>query len=263
MMKVQLLLPLTIMASVTMVLILKTRKREEDREDRRFRFESIRLRVTIDVLTEHQNEKATLQQQYDNAKEEEGTLREASTVFQSNVLENMGKLDTCHQEKRQIKSQLDSEEKNLNTLITDMKTETDIWLAEIDSLKNLRSAKSPACKFLQPNSDQERLYCRNTFIVEPRPPEPKPAVLKPPMPKAALPKAPVPNAPEQKAPEPKVPQPKPMAVKVAEPKAADPNAAQPEAEEPKPDQPVARGRRKVVRRVRRKGRPAKPSDTEV
>lgn len=73
-MKVQLFLPLAIAVSVITVGVMKIRKKEHDKEERKTRFQEIKLRVTYDVLAEYQNEKVTKQQQLETAEKEQKTL---------------------------------------------------------------------------------------------------------------------------------------------------------------------------------------------
>lgn len=69
-MKVQVFLPLTIVLSAILVVLIKVRQEEKEKEDKRRSFIDIKLRVSDDVLREYANEKLQLNQDIDTAKDE-------------------------------------------------------------------------------------------------------------------------------------------------------------------------------------------------
>ena len=95
-MKLQLFLPVSILVSVAMVGVMKIRKKEHEKVDRRNRFEAIKLRVTHDVLGEYQSEKAQTQDQLDKAKKDMKALEdEVKNKFQVEDTKKKAELDTC------------------------------------------------------------------------------------------------------------------------------------------------------------------------
>lgn len=69
-MKVQVFLPLTIVLSALLVVLIKVRQEDKEKENKRSNFMDIKLRVSDDVLREYANEKLQLNQDMDTAKDE-------------------------------------------------------------------------------------------------------------------------------------------------------------------------------------------------
>lgn len=69
-MKVQVFLPMTIVLSALLVVLIKVRQEEKEKEDKRGSFMDIKLRVSDDVLRQYANEKLQLNQDIDTAKDD-------------------------------------------------------------------------------------------------------------------------------------------------------------------------------------------------
>lgn len=69
-MKVQVFLPLTIVLSALLVVLIRVRQEDKEKENKRGSFMDIKLRVSDDVLREYANEKLQLNQDIDTAKDE-------------------------------------------------------------------------------------------------------------------------------------------------------------------------------------------------
>lgn len=75
-MKLQLLLPATILASVGLLVLIKLRAKEHEKEDKRHMFQDIKLRVTSDVLQEYQADKLQMHSQLEKLTSDTKTLEE-------------------------------------------------------------------------------------------------------------------------------------------------------------------------------------------
>lgn len=94
-MKVQLFLPLTLAVSVALLGLTKLRKKEHDKEDRRNRFQAIKLRVTYDVLSEYQTEKREAQERLDKSQSAHKTLEEEASMVKTKESKAKGEVDIC------------------------------------------------------------------------------------------------------------------------------------------------------------------------
>lgn len=75
-MKLQLLLPATVVASVGLLVLIKLREREHEKEDKRNMFQDIKMRVTTDVLQEYQSEKLEMHNQMEKIAKDTKTMEE-------------------------------------------------------------------------------------------------------------------------------------------------------------------------------------------
>lgn len=93
-MKVQVFLPVTIVLSALLVVLIKVRQGEKEKEEKRVRFMDIKLRVSEDVLREYANEKMQLNQDIDIAKDDYKNTQEGKKASQEaadNVMHEAGK----------------------------------------------------------------------------------------------------------------------------------------------------------------------------
>lgn len=75
-MKLQLILPATVLASVGLLVLIKLRANEREKEDKRHMFQDIKLRVTSDVLQEYQSDKLQMHNQLAKITSDTKTLEE-------------------------------------------------------------------------------------------------------------------------------------------------------------------------------------------
>uniref|UniRef100_A0A3Q0RUJ1 Uncharacterized protein n=1 Tax=Amphilophus citrinellus TaxID=61819 RepID=A0A3Q0RUJ1_AMPCI len=94
-MKLQWLLPGTIMMSVALVGIMKMRKSEQDKYDKGQKFQEIRVRVANDVLAEYQNEKAQKEKLMKNTITDHKLMEEAVNTLQTNAEKAKEDVDVC------------------------------------------------------------------------------------------------------------------------------------------------------------------------
>lgn len=97
-MKVQVFLPLTIVLSVVLVLLIKVRQEEKEREDKRAGFMTIKLRVSDDVLREYADEKRQLNQDIDTAKDDYKKTDEGRKTSQEAADKVMHEAEKCAEE---------------------------------------------------------------------------------------------------------------------------------------------------------------------
>lgn len=98
-MKVQVFLPATLLVSVALVAIIKFRDVEHDKQNKRFTFEDIKLRVASDVLREHQREMSEMHNKLETTRSESKKLEEEMKPAQEEADKAKTKTDACEGEK--------------------------------------------------------------------------------------------------------------------------------------------------------------------
>ncbi|XP_035528697.1 uncharacterized protein zgc:174935 [Morone saxatilis] len=153
-MKVQVFLPLTVVVSVALVGLMKIRKKEHDMEDRRNKFEDIKLRVTYDVLREYESEKARMQNLLEKTKSEHSAMEEETNKVGMNEKKAKGEVDICQGEQKSARDKLATVETELNSQQAASDKEKASWKAEEESLKVQLAARSSVCAFVKTESSQ-------------------------------------------------------------------------------------------------------------
>ncbi|TKS82054.1 TRIO and F-actin-binding protein [Collichthys lucidus] len=242
-MKVQVVLPLTIVASVALMGIMRIRKREQDQQHRRASFGDIKLRVTNDVLGEYQSEKDSAQVNLDTAQKETSALDSAVKMGKDKADKTKGELDICNQGKTAITDELTILETELKNLQAANEKEEASWNSEVQTLKSQLEAQSPVCNFLKEGSQLESKLCAKKEEPEAaKKEEPEAAKKEEPKAKAAKqeePKAEAAKQEEPKAEAAKQEEPKAEAAKQEEPKAEAAKQEEPKAEAAKQEEPKA------------------------
>uniref|UniRef100_A0A8P4KNZ7 Zgc:174935 n=1 Tax=Dicentrarchus labrax TaxID=13489 RepID=A0A8P4KNZ7_DICLA len=240
-MKVQVILPLTLVVSVALVGLMKLRKKEYDKENRLNKFEDIKLRVTYDVLREYESEKARMQNLLEKTKSEHNAMEEEVNKVGMNEEKAKGEVDICQGEQKSARDQLATVETEFNSQQAANDKEKASWKAEEESLKVQLAARSSVCDFVKTQSLQaaSQLCGNEVKVEEPKAEAPKQEEPKAEAPKQEEPKAEAPKQEEPKAEAPKQEEPKAEAPKQEEPKAEAPKQEEPKAEAPKQEEPKA------------------------
>ncbi|XP_077382822.1 uncharacterized protein LOC144022152 isoform X2 [Festucalex cinctus] len=191
-MKFQLLLPLTIGLTVALVVIIKTRKQEHDQVDKRNRFERMKLRVTNDLLGEHQTEKISLENKIESAQKEEKALQTDTESCEQKAQKKKKAVEACQLSVKSVQKKVPNLEGELRNLQGETSKEKDSWIAKLESLKKEQQAPSALCGFLKKGADSAKKLCG----VEPEAPKIE-------APKTAQPKAETPKPEKSKAEAPK------------------------------------------------------------
>ncbi|KAM9806843.1 uncharacterized protein ACBT44_014000 [Syngnathus typhle] len=214
-MKFQLLMPLTIALTVALVVVIKTRKQEHDKADKQNKFESMKVRVTNDVVAEYQTQKITMENRIDSARKEEKDLQTDVESYEQRVVKKNIEVETCQGAVVSLKDGVANLERELQNLRGETSKEKTSWLAKLESLKKELQMPSAVCPFLKKGVDSASKLCDSeTEKVE----APKAEAAKPDAPKAEIPK---PDAPKAEIPKPDPPKaeiPKPDAPKAEAPK---------------------------------------------
>ncbi|XP_056300366.1 anti-sigma-I factor RsgI8-like [Pseudoliparis swirei] len=236
-MKVQCVLPVTLIVSVAMVAIMHIRKTEFNYEERKNKFVDIKLRMTSDVLQDRQSEAPETKALLEKTQGEHKALEEKVNMLQAKADEETGKSDVCLGGQKSATDELASAETELQNLKAEYDKETTNWKNELEALKRQQTERSAVCGFLKPGS--HLASCGNEEA--PKPEEPKPEAPKPGEPKPGAPKPdePKPEAPKPEKPKPKDPEPeetKPEAPKPGEPKAEAPKPEKPKPKDPEPEE---------------------------
>ncbi|XP_014839953.1 PREDICTED: pollen-specific leucine-rich repeat extensin-like protein 1 isoform X2 [Poecilia mexicana] len=228
-MKVHLVLPVALLTSVILVGLLKIRKRDHDKEEKRSRFQDIKLRVTSDVLQEYQKEKAERQNELEKVQGELKAMEEEVKVAQTKAEKAAGDLTGCEGSQKSGADQQAAEETNLGNLKAQTEKETTEWNAELDRLKKQLTEKSPVCNFLKEYPDQIKTMCG--IKEEPKAEPPKQEEKKEEPPKQEEKKEEPPKQEEKKAEPPK------QEEKKAEPPKQEEKKAEPPKQEEKKEEP--------------------------
>ncbi|KAM4735587.1 uncharacterized protein FYW61_006040 isoform 1-T2 [Anableps anableps] len=233
-MKVQLVLPLTLLTSAILVGLLKIRKREHETEEKRSRFQDIKLRVTSDVLQEYENEKIEKQNQLNKAQSDLKAMEEEVKVLQTKVEKAAGDLTGCEVSQKSGADQQVARESNLNNLKAETEKEKTEWNAELDRLKKQLTDKSPVCNFLKEQPDPIKNMCG--IKEEPKAEAPKQEEKKEEPPKQEEAKPEAPKQEEKKEEPPKQEEAKPEAPKQEEKKEEPPKQEEAKPEAPKQEE---------------------------
>lgn len=94
-MKVQFVIPMTLMVSVALVGVMRMRRKDHEKDDKRVRFQDIKLKVTNDVLTDYQNEMAEKQHTKEKIEGEQKTLEEQVVILQTKLDSTKGSANEC------------------------------------------------------------------------------------------------------------------------------------------------------------------------
>ncbi|KAL7393555.1 hypothetical protein ABVT39_012766 [Epinephelus coioides] len=250
-MKVQLVLPVVIMTSVALMGVMKLRQKEQDKEDRRKRFQDIKLRVTYDVLQEYEGEKAQQQNLLEKTRSEEKALSEEVIKLQTRADKAKGDVDVCTGDQKSARDELAAFEADLSHLQADNDKEKTSWTAEVETLKQQLAAPSGVCGFLKAGAPEEvsKLCGKEVAAEAPKQEEPKAEAPKQEEPKAEAPKQEEPKAEAPKPEEPKAEAPKQEeakaeALKKEEAKAEAPKQEEAKAEAPKQEEAKAEAPKK-------------------
>ncbi|XP_041649813.1 fibrous sheath CABYR-binding protein [Cheilinus undulatus] len=158
-MKGHLLLPLLIVVSVIVVGLMKIRQREHDRENRQDRFQTVKLRVTNDVLGDYQNEKTGKQLLVERAEVEIKKLNEDQEKLKTKEEATKVEADKCLADKTSEKSVLDTVLKEFTDVTAETKKEMASWKNEIEFLQKQLAARSKVCDYLKPGTTEVSQLC--------------------------------------------------------------------------------------------------------
>ncbi|XP_031709360.1 FK506-binding protein 4 [Anarrhichthys ocellatus] len=216
-MRVQCVLPVTLVLSVALVGIMKMRKLQHDKYERQNNFQDIKLRVTNDVLQGYNSMAAETENLMQKTQTEQKALEEETVRLEAEAIAAKGRSDICESGQKHVTDELTSVETELKKLQDEFEKEKTNLKTESDTLNQQLAAKSAVCGFLKAELTPASQLCG--IVEAPKPEEPKAEAPKPEEPKAEAPK---PEEPKAEAPKPE------------EPKAEAPKPEEPKAEAPKP-----------------------------
>uniref|UniRef100_A0A672Z554 Zgc:174935 n=1 Tax=Sphaeramia orbicularis TaxID=375764 RepID=A0A672Z554_9TELE len=249
-MKLQLTLLFAIVASVIIVGFMKIRQKEQNKHEKRSKFDDIKLRVTEDLLEEYLKDKEETQDLLEKNKGELTQLGNSLNSLKAGSDSKKGEVDTCKGNKNCSSSDILNHAPFFHVPAEAEKAKSG-WEGEKASLKQTLDKESAVCKFLKPGSKVDKTLCKDAPKVEEAKPEeakpeaPKPEEAKPEAPKQeeAKPEAPKPEEAKPEAPKPEEAKPEAPKQEEAKPEAPKPeeaNAEAPKPEEPKPEAPKNR-----------------------
>ena len=98
-MRVQVLVPVIVVVSLVVFGLVKVREKKEGMEEKRSRFQDIKLRVSSDVLAEYMTDIKNKQQELERSRLEIKTSEETIIALGSKKDEAMGRIKSCTDEK--------------------------------------------------------------------------------------------------------------------------------------------------------------------
>ncbi|XP_055780953.1 uncharacterized protein LOC129857065 [Salvelinus fontinalis] len=232
------LVGVSLLTSVALLGLINVRRKEEMKEQKHVSFETIKLRVTRDVLGEYQHEVIRAHNLLDKTKAQVDTLGSELTPLQAAEAKKKSELEACQGEKKHVADEVGAVEAENSNSKTEFEKQKAVWVAEMMSLKQQVEQRSKVCVFVKKDSVEGRKLCGDEPPKQeatPKPDAPKPEESKPDAPK---PEEPKPDSPKE-APK-KEAAPKPDAPKPDSPKEAPKQEAAPKPEEPKPEAPKMR-----------------------
>ncbi|XP_068591942.1 uncharacterized abhydrolase domain-containing protein DDB_G0269086 [Cebidichthys violaceus] len=241
-MRVQCVLPVTLVVSVALMGILKIRKSQYDKEGKENKFQDIKLRVANDVLQGYQSLMMDTENLLQKTLSERKALGEETIKLEGEAFASKSRSQICQTGQTSATEELASVETQLKNLQDEFNKEMTNLGTESDTLKQQLAAHSAVCGFLKAGTQPPSQMCGTAEA--PKPEEPKAEAPKPEEPKAEAPK---PEEPKAEAPKPEEPkaeaskpeEPKAEAPKPEEPKLVSPKPEEPKAEAPKPEEPKA------------------------
>ncbi|KAM8735131.1 uncharacterized protein AB9X84_023705 [Acanthopagrus schlegelii] len=239
-MKVQVILPVSLVLSVALLGVLKIRKKESDRELKKEDFENVKLRVTNDVLGEYKRELAETENRVETAQTEMTGLEKETNELRFKVTKTQTDFGSCDSARKTAQDGLAAVESQMNNLKAETEKEESGWKTEVDTLKSQLAARSAVCDHLKKDAHVGNLCeAKAAPKEEPKAESPQAETPKPDEPKAEEAKAEAPKAEEAKAEEAKAEAPKAEEAKAEAPKAEEAKAEAPKAEEAKAEAPKA------------------------
>ncbi|XP_071759449.1 uncharacterized protein LOC139914911 [Centroberyx gerrardi] len=193
-MKVNVLLTLSVLVTVTLLGLVKLRQTEQEREEKRYRFQDIKLRVTRDVVGEYRAELAASQSRVEKTTAEVKTLEDEVVKLQATENQKRGETDACLAEKKRINDELALEESQRSDVKAESEKQKTSWEAEVASLKQQIAQRSKVCDFVNKDSATVSKLCGGEVKEAPKQEEPKAEAPKPEEPKAEAPKQEEPKA---------------------------------------------------------------------
>ncbi|KAL0985389.1 hypothetical protein UPYG_G00156270 [Umbra pygmaea] len=231
------LVVMSVLASLALLGLIHVRHKEETKEEKNTSFQTIKLRVTQDVLGEYQHEVIRAHNLLDKTKAMVDILGQELLPLQDAAAQKKSQLNACQGETKKNTDTLAAIEAQISNSKTEIEKQKVSWESEVLSLKKQMEQRSRVCDFVKKDSEVSRTICGNKEEVAPKPEAPKAEAPKAEAPKAEAPKAEAPKAEAPKADAPKADAPKADAPKADAPKAEAPKAEAPKAEVPKADAP--------------------------
>ncbi|KAG7476200.1 hypothetical protein JOB18_048809 [Solea senegalensis] len=184
-MKVDMLLPVSTIVSVALFAYMKSGLKDREKEERRLRFQDIKLRVTFDVLQEYQKDSSVIQEQLNRAMEQYNPQEEELKNLQMKQRQTKDNLEICQSSVKEALDALAIAETEFNDVKALLDKEAAEWNTEAEPLKQQLQARSPVCDHVKEESKEAASKWCNMKQKEepPKPEEPKQEAPKPEEPK--------------------------------------------------------------------------------
>ncbi|XP_061737921.1 translation initiation factor IF-2 [Nerophis ophidion] len=173
-MKIQLLLPLTIAVTVALVVVMKTRRSEHDKEYIENRFKRIKVKVTHSLLAGYQEEKMSIENQIQERNQEEKSLKEAAESAEEKAQKAKAHVEPCQGAVKILNDEAMALQTEFSNLQGENSKEKAAWTAQLESLKKQLQSQSAICAFLKQGIESASKLCSSEGVVEaPKPEETK------------------------------------------------------------------------------------------
>ncbi|XP_070299953.1 uncharacterized protein [Salvelinus sp. IW2-2015] len=146
MMKTQgVLVGVSLLTSVALLGLINVRRKEEMKEQKHVSFETIKLRVTRDVLGEYQHEVIRAHNLLDKTKAQVDTLGSELTPLQAAEAKKKSELEACQGEKKHVADEVGAVEAENSNSKTEFEKQKAAWGAEMVSQTAGGAAQQSVC----------------------------------------------------------------------------------------------------------------------
>lgn len=194
--QIAILVPLSIAVCVGSFALMKMRMKEFNNEEKKVKFQDVRLRVTEDVLSEYGKELQLIESGTQKEKDKQEVLHKALNELNDEPLKT--ELQACASVCKKITDNIASIQMELKTVQDVNAKEKGDWEAEIAALNEKLNKQSPICDYIKAGSSVPGICPEKK--PEPKPEPPKPQEQKPDAPKPEEAK-PAPQKPEEAKPD--------------------------------------------------------------
>ncbi|KAK6326902.1 hypothetical protein J4Q44_G00025470 [Coregonus suidteri] len=150
------LVAVSMLTSVALLGLINVRRKEEAKEQKHLSFETIKLRVTRDVLGEYHHEVIRAHNLLDKTKAQVDTLGSELPPLQAAEAKKKSELEACQGEKKHAADEVGAVEAENSNSKTEFEKQKAAWEAEVTSLKQQVEQHSKVCAFVKKDSVEGR-----------------------------------------------------------------------------------------------------------
>lgn len=150
--QVALLVPLTLVLCIGSFVLMKLRMEELVAEEKKGKFQDVKLQATEDLLNEYSKENQLIKSDMQKEKDAQEKLHKALYWLNLSNAQQTNVLQTCQKVKKTSTDKTVSMQMELKTLQDVSAKEKAAWEAEIAALNEKLSKQSPICNYVKVGS---------------------------------------------------------------------------------------------------------------